>query len=442
MLRRMVFRQHVVAASFSGRQEERLCWRQLVGLTLALSATALTISHAEEEHHPLPMFRRAEVESQNAEGKRVLVTFRDGVYDITQFIANHPGGSHQIMIAEGKDLNPFWNLPAFRQHLRSPLVMELLEELRIGNLHSDDIVLDDPFDPKDTTSTFTSDKIYNCIVIGSGVSGLQCAKTLTKDNGISTNDVLVLEAQDYIGGRVRQMTDFIRGVKIDIGAEFLHGGNTELTKFAEAQKEPLENIFCWAHGDGGPLPEPVGKGYGLYYIGDKNGPRKRLLRFDAKDKDFVQANEALWELCELNPADYSDSDSLYDYLVSKGLSEEMLMMANGGFANTLNTNMKELSLKRCIQWERLWHETEGEDDHDFGFVNSYSCLIDYLKKDLQIEVNSAVTDIAYSPSSEDNPFSELVQVKTVTGKASWFCLVTILASIPTTIPIPYHTKPY
>jgi len=99
---------------------------------------------------------------------------------------------------------------------------------------------------------------------------------------------------------------------------------------------------------------------------------KRLIRYDAKDADFVAMNELLWSIAELNEEDYSDSHSLQDFLALQGresrengglivtessrFSEAMIAMAGGGFANTLCTNSRDLSLKQCIKWCRMWHE--------------------------------------------------------------------------------------
>ena len=345
-------------------------------------------------------------------------------------------------------------------------VFSILEEMRIGTLHSDDLDLEMiqeiEFYQKTLTSLsfrdhqkeeedqvtavspqYSHQKIYDCIIIGAGISGLKTAHTLIHSHQLPKENVLLLDAQDYIGGRVKQITEFIPGTKIDVGAEFLHGDKTELTKFAEETKQPLRKIFCWAHGDGGPLSSPVEKGYGLYFIQDEKG-ESRLLRYDAKDADFQQTNAILHHLSQLNPKDYSDFHSLDDYLRGKGLSPEMLEMANAGFSNTLCTSSKQLSLKRCIQWENMWHGNDGneskevekgssgseggekqeeeEEEHDFTFVNSFGCLVDHLKKDLQIELNSAVSHIDYTlplvsgvSSHHKNHLPELIKLTTVDG---------------------------
>eukprot|EP01034_Spumella_vulgaris_P040797 gene40797-50485_t len=292
---------------------------------------------------------------------------------------------------------------------------------------------------------FSNKPIYDVIVVGAGLSGLQCASTLHNKFGVIPKNILILEAQDYVGGRVKQVTEFIKGTKIEVGAEFLHGNNTELTKFARAHNEPLREIYCWAHGDGGPLQEPADHGYGLYYIGAANdqgtqsksvlqpstrakgltstgvkrlelidnkpyrdsvedgelNSKDRLLRYDDKDPDFTALNTCLWELSDLKEEDFPEDMSFYDYLLSKKLNVNMLKMANGGFANTLCSNSKELSMKQVVKWSRLWHAegAEDEEDGDYTFKNSYSCLVDHLKKDLQIELNTPVQHIQWPDAS-------------------------------------------
>lgn len=58
-----------------------------------------------------PILSKAEVAkhtSKDAGG--VWVTYEGGVYDITEFIASHPGGASRISMAAGGALEPFWKL--------------------------------------------------------------------------------------------------------------------------------------------------------------------------------------------------------------------------------------------------------------------------------------------------------------------------------------------
>ena len=56
---------------------------------------------------------------------------QDGVYDITDFIGQHPGGAKRIMLAAGGSVDSFWAM--YAQHQKKE-VSELLEGYRIGSL--------------------------------------------------------------------------------------------------------------------------------------------------------------------------------------------------------------------------------------------------------------------------------------------------------------------
>lgn len=66
--------------------------------------------------------------------KGVWVTYKQGVYDITKFVSEHPGGD-QILLAAGSSVEPFWLLYAVH---KNPHVLEILEKMRIGNLSLED----------------------------------------------------------------------------------------------------------------------------------------------------------------------------------------------------------------------------------------------------------------------------------------------------------------
>ncbi|CAL8149154.1 unnamed protein product [Orchesella dallaii] len=84
----------------------------------------------------LPYFSRNEVAEHYDDSRRVWVSFRRGVYDVTEFSAVHPGGS-RILMAAGGSLEPFWEL--YPVHQKSD-VFHILEKYRIGNLNEDDVL--------------------------------------------------------------------------------------------------------------------------------------------------------------------------------------------------------------------------------------------------------------------------------------------------------------
>jgi cytochrome b involved in lipid metabolism len=255
--------------------------------TSSISSSSSSSANKEEtstSSHSLPVYRQSDIDTHNQQyPSHLWVTYKDSVYDLTSFPSSHPGGPDKIYSALGQNLADFWLQPEFRHHLRSPLVQQLLEEKKIGELHPLDWNCEQMKEIKCATSLVVdaktsqnllypdTSKVYDCIVIGAGLSGLKTAHTLINTHHLPTDSVLVLDAQDYVGGRVKQLNEFIPGTSIDVGAEFLHGDGTELTKFAAETKQKLRKIFCWAHGDGGPLSAPVNNGYGLYFLRDETG---------------------------------------------------------------------------------------------------------------------------------------------------------------------------
>jgi len=91
------------------------------------------------------IFTKEEVEEHRTKEKGIWVTYRGGVYDVTQFVEEHPGGSEKIMLAAGGSVEPFWAL--YQQH-KAAHVKEILEGYRIGDLEGDGAdgeAIGDPF---------------------------------------------------------------------------------------------------------------------------------------------------------------------------------------------------------------------------------------------------------------------------------------------------------
>jgi cytochrome b involved in lipid metabolism len=58
------------------------------------------------------------------------------VYDVTDFIKQHPGGN-KILLAAGGALEPFWSLYAV--HKTSTQVPQLLRDMKIGRIAKADL---------------------------------------------------------------------------------------------------------------------------------------------------------------------------------------------------------------------------------------------------------------------------------------------------------------
>jgi sulfite oxidase len=81
----------------------------------------------------LPNYPLEDVRSHLSAKKsgRVWVTYKCGVYDVTEFIEQHPGGVKRIMLAAGGDIERFWK--QFTIH-DDDGVRDILERHRIGNV--------------------------------------------------------------------------------------------------------------------------------------------------------------------------------------------------------------------------------------------------------------------------------------------------------------------
>ncbi|XP_067144946.1 sulfite oxidase-like, partial [Centruroides vittatus] len=87
-----------------------------------------------EEISNLPKYSAKEIAKHNTKEKNIWVSYKAGVYDITEFVDQHPGGD-KILLASGGPIEPFWEL--YGVHKQDE-ILELLETFRIGNLSQED----------------------------------------------------------------------------------------------------------------------------------------------------------------------------------------------------------------------------------------------------------------------------------------------------------------
>jgi monoamine oxidase len=86
--------------------------------------------------------------------------------------------------------------------------------------------------------------MYDVIIIGGGAAGLMAAKLLSE----AGREILILEAKDKPGGRIRQIDAL--SFPAEGGAEFIHGNLTatiDLMHDAGIKKEKLKGKFCWVN---------------------------------------------------------------------------------------------------------------------------------------------------------------------------------------------------
>jgi sulfite oxidase len=112
-----------------------LLWNNEKASAGATAAPGGPFSKAGEEKNGLPTYSKDDVASHKTPETGIWVSYKAGVYDITQFVEEHPGGKTRIMLAAGGSIEAFWAL--YQQHV-SDEVAEILERHRIGNLRLED----------------------------------------------------------------------------------------------------------------------------------------------------------------------------------------------------------------------------------------------------------------------------------------------------------------
>lgn len=94
------------------------------------------------------------------------------------------------------------------------------------------------------------------MVVGAGIAGLTAAHELTR---AGRRDVLVLEAQDYIGGRIKTSMDW--GDPVELGAEFVHGSRVATWEYIRKIDLPTVTV--------GGAPKLLDKGGHLLSVAER-----------------------------------------------------------------------------------------------------------------------------------------------------------------------------
>ncbi|KAK3385422.1 Oxidoreductase, molybdopterin-binding domain-containing protein [Podospora didyma] len=120
------------------------------GATHLQSAPSSSPAATDDRDPSLPRFRLADIRAAHgAESSSPWVIYEDKVYDISDWIAAHPGGD-VILRAAGGSIEPYWDI--FSIH-KTPYVREILAQYLIGYISPEDLVagrppatsIEDPF---------------------------------------------------------------------------------------------------------------------------------------------------------------------------------------------------------------------------------------------------------------------------------------------------------
>ena len=203
------------------------------------------------------------------------------------------------------------------------------------------------------------------IVVGAGISGLAAAKKL-KEIGFN---VIVLESQDKVGGRLR--TNRTLGVAFDEGASWIHGitGNpiTSLAQQAGMKTSLTDDNSFISYDLGGTLRSDT-----LY-----SQAENELYSILNTLKNSGSANQSFETVFNnLYPAKVNDR--LWKFLLSTYVTFDT------GDLNNLSS--------------LLYNEGEEFDGDEYIATNGYDTIPNFLANGLDIQLNQRVTQIDYSNS--------------------------------------------
>jgi len=211
-------------------------------------------------------------------------------------------------------------------------------------------------------STIQLMKKKSVIIIGGGISGLAAAHKLKSEH----IDVLVLEAQSVLGGRLK--TDRTNGVVFDEGASWIHGPLdnpiSALAQKAKMQTVVTKDSSLIVYNEEGEL-------YGstdldnnedrFNFILDDIGGRKNISVFDYFNKHYPELLK----------------DNLWIYMLSAYLEFD-----SGGDITKLSS--------------KYFYDDKAFKGEDQIVTNGYDKIIEYLSHEIPVELNTIVNQIDYT----------------------------------------------
>lgn len=111
-------------------------WKAMVAASSSVIVHDVLCEKAGNRRKDLPTFSKSQVEQHKQVGD-TWVIYQNGVYDVSAFMSQHPGGMDKLKLAAGGSIEPYWQVYAAHHHKE---VYGILESLRIGNLDEADVV--------------------------------------------------------------------------------------------------------------------------------------------------------------------------------------------------------------------------------------------------------------------------------------------------------------
>lgn len=188
------------------------------------------------------------------------------------------------------------------------------------------------------------ENFFDVIVIGAGAAGLMAAWELTQTG----KKTAVIEAKDYVGGRIHTVTDKNFQLPVELGAEFVHGDLEQtqlLLKKAGVEQYDVSGDI-WQNEDGN-LEEQKG------FVED----------YSALNKKFKELKK-----------DISVAEFIENYLKGKEFEEARFTLKNyvEGYYAGDTAKASTFSLRE---------ELATSDDKQYRVEGGYAKLVDYLQNE-------------------------------------------------------------
>ena len=217
------------------------------------------------------------------------------------------------------------------------------------------------------------------VVVGAGLSGLYAAQILK--NKLGLDDVIVVEASEGIGGRVKEVNGLVPW-SLQLGPEFIHGkDNSVLMK--------LIDEWGWNTRE---LEWPD-----KYYFADT----KTSCGSEDETRDVEIVHEFFDNILE-HEEEEEDADqkkgkgkvNIKELLLRNGATKKQVEIAEVCYANDFGTSLNKLGLAEMKQEKLHWSYGEKYLVLD----RPLSCVIDKLSEGVQILTNWQVKRVEYTSS--------------------------------------------
>jgi monoamine oxidase len=224
---------------------------------------------------------------------------------------------------------------------------------------------------------------YDVIIVGAGAAGLAGARALLK----SGSKILVLEAQERIGGRI--LTDWsFAPYPVEVGAEFVHGENVHTWELISSAGLKTTEVFSesqsyFFQADGAFLPKPK--------IATTPEGKAAIGAMSLTGEDLTHA------IVQRRQKNLPDTD-VGSLLNSLGVPTETDL---GRIVRSTYQGLNAADPPELSAFSLQEATYVGDGDLDFRIDDGYSAWLDLFARDLPIRLATPVEFIRWGPEGAE-----------------------------------------